>query len=63
VPTIHWIIIHGGIGSDEVRLFLPRIITMYLIAGLAFLFYIAKFPEVVLPGRSGTHQWSLVSLI
>ena len=24
---------------------------MYLLAGLAFLFYIAKFPEVVLPGR------------
>ena len=35
----------------QTRLFLPRVFMMYLLAGLAFLFYIAKFPEVVLPGR------------
>ena len=35
----------------QTRLFLPRVLMMYLLAGLAFLFYIAKFPEVVLPGR------------
>ena len=66
VPTIHWALLNG-IGSDEVdlrflnshllilhiqtRLFLPRVLIMYLLAGLAFVFYIAKFPEVVLPGR------------
>jgi len=61
VPTIHWIVINGGFESDEVRLFLPRIVTMYLLTGLAFLFYAAKFPEVVLPGRfdilGSSHQW------
>lgn len=61
VPTIHWVINNGGLGSDEVKLFLPRIISMYLIAGLAFSFYIAKFPEVILPGRfdilGSSHQW------
>ena len=66
VPTIHWALLNG-IGSDEVdlrfskslllilyiqtRLFLPRALIMYLLAGLAFVFYIAKFPEVVLAGR------------
>ena len=35
----------------QTRLFLPRVLIMYLLAGLAFVFYIAKFPEVVLPGR------------
>ena len=66
VPSIHWALLNG-IGSDEVvlrfsnslllifhiqtRLFLPRVLIMYLLAGLAFVFYIAKFPEVVLPGR------------
>lgn len=61
VPTLHWVIISGGFGSDEVRLFLPRIVIMYLICGLAFLFYAAKFPERVLPGRfdilGSSHQW------
>jgi len=60
VPTIHWCFMNG-FGSDETRLFLPRVLMMYLLAGLAFLFYIAKFPEVVLPGRfdilGSSHQW------
>jgi len=61
VPTIHWVFMNGGLGSDEIRLFLPRILTMYLLCFIAFLFYIAKFPEVVLPGRfdilGSSHQW------
>lgn len=61
VPTFHWVIMNGGLESDEVKLFLPRIIFMYLICGLAFLFYAAKFPEVMLPGRfdilGSSHQW------
>jgi len=61
VPTLHWVILNGGFDSDEVRLFLPRIVIMYLLCGLAFLFYVAKFPEVVLPGRfdilGSSHQW------
>jgi len=61
VPTIHWVIMNGGVYSDEVRIFLPRIIFMYLMCGLAFLFYIAKFPEIFLPGKfdifGSSHQW------
>eukprot|EP00092_Neocalanus_flemingeri_P000826 GFUD01000879.1.p1 GENE.GFUD01000879.1~~GFUD01000879.1.p1 ORF type:complete len:306 (-),score=77.57 GFUD01000879.1:100-1017(-) len=61
VPTIHWAIMNGGIYNDEVRIFLPRIIFMYLICGVAFLFYIAKFPEICLPGKfdifGSSHQW------
>ena len=67
VPTIHWGFMNGigsdEVGAGlvlmsvltfhvlQTRLFLPRVFMMYLLAGLAFLFYIAKFPEVVLPGR------------
>jgi len=61
VPTIHWVIMNGGVYNDEVRIFLPRIIIMYLLSGVAFLFYIAKFPEVFLPGKfdifCSSHQW------
>jgi len=61
VPTIHWVVMSGGIYSDEVRIFLPRIVFMYLMCGCAFLFYIAKIPEIFLPGRfdifGSSHQW------
>ena len=61
VPTLHWAIMTGGIENDEVRIFLPRIIFMYLMVGSAFLFYIAKIPESFLPGRfdifGSSHQW------
>merc|ERR1712228_117349 len=53
--------INGGFFDDEVRIFLPRIIFMYLMCGLAFLFYIAKIPEIFLPGKfdifGSSHQW------
>ena len=51
VPTLHWAYINGGFFDDEVRIFLPRIIFMYLMCGLAFLFYIAKIPEIFLPRK------------
>jgi len=61
VPTLHWAYMNGGISNDEVRIFLPRIVFMYLMCGFAFLFYIAKFPEVFLPGKfdifGSSHQW------
>ena len=60
VPTIHWAVING-LHSDEVKLFLPRIFIFYLAVGLAFTFYIAKFPESCLPGKFdiffSSHQW------
>jgi len=61
VPTIHWAILNGGLYTDEVRIFLPRIIFMYLMCGSAFIFYIAKIPESLLPGKfdifGSSHQW------
>jgi len=61
VPTIHWTVMNGGVYNDEVRIFLPRIIFMYLMCGSAFLFYIAKIPEILLPGKfdifGSSHQW------
>jgi len=61
VPTIHWVILNGGLTNDEVRIFLPRIFFMYLMCGCAFLFYIAKIPEIFLPGKfdifGSSHQW------
>jgi predicted membrane channel-forming protein YqfA (hemolysin III family) len=60
IPTIHWVLLNGFY-SDEVKIFLPRILIFYLFCGLAFLFYIAKFPESVLPGKfdiwGSSHQW------
>ncbi len=50
VPTLHWIQLHGGFSSPIVHLMLPRIFIMYGICGLAFLFYITKLPERILPG-------------
>jgi len=60
VPTIHWAVLQG-LSSDEVKIFLPRIVIFYLFVLSAFTFYIAKFPESVLPGKfdifGSSHQW------
>lgn len=51
----------NGFDSHEVKIFLPRIVIFYLFLLLAFLFYIAKFPESVRPGTfdiyGSSHQW------
>jgi len=51
VPTIHWIFLNGGFQNEIVRLFLPRICLMYLFSGIAFFFYLTKFPERLIPGK------------
>ena len=60
VPSFHWAVMNG-FDSDEVKIFLPRIIIFYLFLLLAFAFYIAKFPESVRPGKfdiyGSSHQW------
>ena len=33
------------------QLFLPRVLGMYLLAALAFLFYVSKVPERYFPGH------------
>lgn len=61
IPTAYYVVISGGFGNDELKIFLPRIFFMYLITGLAFVFYILKIPESCLPGRfdilGSSHQW------
>ncbi|XP_069092908.1 progestin and adipoQ receptor family member 3 isoform X3 [Pleurodeles waltl] len=49
IPTIHWIWINGGFGASIVQEFAPRVVVMYLIAAVAFLFYISKVPERYFP--------------
>ncbi|EMP26333.1 Progestin and adipoQ receptor family member 3 [Chelonia mydas] len=50
IPTIHWVWLNGGVGASIVQEFAPRVIAMYLIAAVAFLFYISKVPERYFPG-------------
>ncbi|OWK13595.1 PAQR3 [Cervus elaphus hippelaphus] len=45
IPTLHWVWLNGGIGAPIVQDFAPRVVVMYVIALLAFLFYISKVPE------------------
>ena len=62
VPTFHWVLLQQGMLSNSmVTAMLPRIIFMYFICGIAFFFYIAKFPERLFPGLvdviGHSHQW------
>ncbi|KAF7252541.1 Progestin and adipoQ receptor family member 3 [Varanus komodoensis] len=49
IPTMHWVWLNGGVSASIVQEFAPRVIVMYLIAGIAFLFYISKVPERYFP--------------
>jgi len=61
VPTIHWVVMNDGISSTVVQVMLPKIIIMYTICGIAFFFYVTKFPERLWPGFldivGHSHQW------
>lgn len=41
--------------------FAPRVLVMYFIAAVAFLFYISKVPERYFPGRTLSTGWFLCS--
>ncbi|XP_024154761.1 progestin and adipoQ receptor family member 3 isoform X2 [Oryzias melastigma] len=65
IPALHWVWLNGGLTSDIVQLFFPRVIVMYLIAGSAFLFYVTKIPERYFPGQvnylGASHQlWHIL---
>ncbi|GAB1289872.1 Progestin and adipoQ receptor family member 3 [Apodemus speciosus] len=49
IPTLHWVWLNGGISAPIVQDFAPRVLVMYVIALLAFLFYISKVPERYFP--------------
>jgi len=61
VPTAHFVVLNGGLGSSLVPVILPRVVAMYAITGLAFVFYVFKMPERFFPGLvdiiGHSHQW------
>ncbi|XP_056659220.1 progestin and adipoQ receptor family member 3 isoform X4 [Monodelphis domestica] len=68
IPTIHWVWLNGGVGAPIVQEFAPRVIVMYVIALVAFLFYISKVPERYFPGQlnylGSSHQiWHILAVI
>lgn len=68
VPTIHWVYLTGGMATQLVQIFLPKVTVMYLLAVLAFFFYISKMPERYFPGRfdyvGSSHQlWHIIILM
>ncbi|XP_014793861.1 PREDICTED: progestin and adipoQ receptor family member 3 isoform X2 [Calidris pugnax] len=68
IPTIHWVWLNGGIGASIVQEFAPRVVVMYFIAAVAFLFYISKVPERYFPGQlnylGSSHQvWHILAVV
>lgn len=68
IPTLHWVWLNGGIGAPIVQDFAPRVVVMYVIALLAFLFYISKVPERYFPGQlnylGSSHQiWHILAVV
>ncbi|XP_069711159.1 progestin and adipoQ receptor family member 3 isoform X2 [Phaenicophaeus curvirostris] len=68
IPTIHWVWLNGGIGASIVQEFAPRVVVMYFIAAVAFLFYISKVPERYFPGQlnylGSSHQvWHVLAVV
>ncbi|XP_062308039.1 progestin and adipoQ receptor family member 3a isoform X1 [Osmerus eperlanus] len=68
VPTAHWVLLSGGFSSDIVQVFLPRVLGMYGMAALAFLFYVSKVPERYFPGQlnyvGSSHQlWHVLVVL
>uniref|UniRef100_A0A183CWV3 Progestin and adipoQ receptor family member 3 n=1 Tax=Gongylonema pulchrum TaxID=637853 RepID=A0A183CWV3_9BILA len=60
-PTVHWIILHGGLDNDHVLKWLPNLLILYAATGSAFLFHVSMVPERFLPGTFDmlgySHQW------
>ena len=60
VPTVHLICLSGW-SSDYVQMCLPKVVTFYMLLGVAVLIYLGKIPERFLPGRfdyiGSSHQW------
>merc|ERR1712012_238332 len=68
VPTIHWVVLNGGLNSQMVQVFLPKVTVMYFLAFTAFMFYFTKTPERCLPGRfdyvGSSHQiWHVIVVL
>lgn len=60
-PSLHWVLLLGGWNDYSVRLFIPKVVVMYLLGILALGFYALKIPERYFPGKvnyvGSSHQW------
>lgn len=68
IPTCHWYLEMGGAERQMVQLFIPRVAGMYVLTGLAFVFYIARIPERWFTGKfdffGHSHNlWHLLVLV
>ncbi|KAH8242643.1 hypothetical protein KR032_000724 [Drosophila birchii] len=61
IPLGHWAVAMGGLENELVRLMVPRIVVMYLLCLIAFVFYAAKIPERWFTGKvdfvGHSHNW------
>ncbi|XP_015117098.1 progestin and adipoQ receptor family member 3 isoform X1 [Diachasma alloeum] len=61
LPTIHGVIIMGGLQHPMVQQLFPRIVGMYAITSFAFFLFETKIPERFFPGSvdyiGSSHQW------
>lgn len=61
LPLGHWAVAMGGLEHELVGLMVPRIVVMYLLCLVAFVFYAAKIPERWLNGKvdfvGHSHNW------
>ncbi|XP_022211481.1 progestin and adipoQ receptor family member 3 isoform X1 [Drosophila obscura] len=61
IPLGHWAVAMGGLENELVRLMAPRIVVMYLLCLIAFVFYAAKIPERWFTGKvdfvGHSHNW------
>ncbi|CAI5448651.1 unnamed protein product [Caenorhabditis angaria] len=61
LPSIHWVILHGGFENGHVMKWFPNIIILYGLIATAFIFYVTMIPERLCPGKFDvvgcSHQW------
>lgn len=50
IPSAHWFYMNGGWQTEIVRVFIPKLVYMYLIGLGAIFFYLFHFPERLSPG-------------
>ncbi|XP_071829342.1 progestin and adipoQ receptor family member 3-like [Apostichopus japonicus] len=60
-PVLHWVYLNGGMQTQIVQTFLPKVVVVYFLGVLALAFYATKCPERCFPGRvdflGSSHQW------
>ncbi|KAI1732716.1 hemolysin-III related domain-containing protein [Ditylenchus destructor] len=60
-PAWHWVELHGGLSSPHVEKWLPSLVILFALVGMAFVFYATLIPERFFPGQFDvvgcSHQW------